>query len=146
MDIARSRILGGLLVTIHGVSGGLAVAYLEPIWFGILAALTLSASLVFYLRRDVFLQARQSVVKLRMEEGGRCVLGLYGDKSLPATLLPSSFVSPLLIVLRVKSDTGNGVRAVVLLPDSAPAEELRRLRVWLRCAKSRSKPPDAGQT
>jgi toxin CptA len=146
VEIAGSRILGGLLVVVHGVSAGLAVAYLKPAWLGLLAALALSGSLAFNLRRDALLRDRRSVVQLRMEEGGRCVLGLRGGKIVLATLLPSSFVSPLLTVLRVKSEAGDAVRSVVLLPDSAPAQELRRLRVWLRSAKSRPKPPDAGQT
>jgi toxin CptA len=145
VDIAGSWILGGLLAAVHGVSAGLAVAYFEPTWLGAIIATVMAGSLTFYLRRDAFLHAQQSVVKLRMEEGGRCILGLRGGNVLPATLLPSSFVSPLLIVLRVKSEAGEGVRSLVLLPDSAPAQELRRLRVWLRSAKSRSKSPDAGQ-
>jgi toxin CptA len=146
VDIAESRILGGLLAAVHGGSAVLALIYVEPTWLGAFVALALSGSLAFYLRRDALLRDRRSVVRLRMEEGGRCVLGLRGGKILPATLLPSSFVSPLLTVLRVKSEAGEGVRSVVLLPDSAPAEELRRLRVWLRSAKSRPKPLDAGQT
>lgn len=43
-----------------------------------------------------------------------------------AEILPGSYVSDWLIVLNMRN------RSLVLLPDCAPADELRRLRVWLR--------------
>jgi len=46
------------------------------------------------------------------------------------TPLPDSTVLPALIVLRLRAAAG--VRTLVLLADSAPAAELRRLRVALR--------------
>lgn len=43
------------------------------------------------------------------------------------------FVHPWLIVVRLRPlDEGTPVRDIVLLPDSLPAEDARRLRVWLR--------------
>lgn len=45
-------------------------------------------------------------------------------------LLPGSYVSAWLIVLLLGAEGRR--QALVLLPDSAAAEELRRLRVWLR--------------
>ncbi|HEY9100281.1 MAG TPA: protein YgfX [Thiobacillus sp.] len=57
-----------------------------------------------------------------------------------------SLVSPALIVLRYRLDT-LGVQTLVLLPDSADAEALRRLRVslrWARHTRSDTRSPDAG--
>jgi toxin CptA len=48
-----------------------------------------------------------------------------------AEILPGSYVSGWLVVLNLAED-GRRSRSLVLLPDSAAAEELRRLRVWLR--------------
>jgi toxin CptA len=48
-----------------------------------------------------------------------------------AEILPSSYASNWLIVVNLRGRGGRG-RSMVLLPDSAAAEELRRLRVWLR--------------
>jgi hypothetical protein len=48
----------------------------------------------------------------------------------PVELLPDSTVWPLLTVLRIASV--EGVRTLVLLPDSAAPAELRRLRAALR--------------
>lgn len=61
-------------------------------------------------------------------------------------VLGDSFVSPALIVLRDRVD-GGAVRKHILLPDSAPAEDLRRLRVSLRWAsrtRSDTTAPGAG--
>lgn len=49
-------------------------------------------------------------------------------------VLGDSFVSPVLIVLRYRDEDG-AVRTRTLLPDSAAADELRRLRVSLRWAR-----------
>lgn len=49
-------------------------------------------------------------------------------------VLGDSFVSPVLMVLRYRTPAGQ-VRALTLLPDSAPADDLRRLRVSLRWAR-----------
>lgn len=48
-----------------------------------------------------------------------------------ARVLPGSYVSGWLIVVNLGKGGKRG-RSLVLLPDSAAAEELRRLRVWLR--------------
>jgi hypothetical protein len=48
-----------------------------------------------------------------------------------AEILPSSYVSDWLVVVNLGAGGARG-RSLVLLPDCAVAEELRRLRVWLR--------------
>jgi toxin CptA len=46
-------------------------------------------------------------------------------------ILASSYVSDWLVVVNLGAGGARG-RSLVLLPDSAGADELRRLRVWLR--------------
>lgn len=48
-----------------------------------------------------------------------------------AEVLPSSYTSDWLVVVNLRGSDRRH-RALVLLPDCAAAEELRRLRVWLR--------------
>jgi hypothetical protein len=48
-----------------------------------------------------------------------------------ARIQPGSYVSSWLVVVNLGVPGGRG-RSLVLLPDCAAAEELRRLRVWLR--------------
>lgn len=63
-----------------------------------------------------------------------------GDTWRPLTLLPSSMVLPALTVLHV----GDGRRrsTIVILSDSLPPEDFRRLRIWLRWLARVG--PDAG--
>ena len=61
-------------------------------------------------------------------------------------VLDDSFVSTALIVLRYRT-AGSHVRTLTLLPDSADADDLRRLRVslrWARRTRSDTSFPDAG--
>jgi toxin CptA len=63
-----------------------------------------------------------------------------------AEILGDSFVSTALIVMRLRT-ADRHVLTVVLLPDSADAESLRRLRVslrWARRTRSDTASPDAG--
>jgi len=63
-----------------------------------------------------------------------------------AEVLDDSFVSTGLIVLRYRLDD-QPVRSLTLLPDSAAADDLRRLRVslrWTRRTRSDTASPDAG--
>lgn len=63
-----------------------------------------------------------------------------------AEILGDSFVSTALIVLRYRT-AGEPVRTLTLLPDSAPADDLRRLRVslrWTRSIRSDTASPGAG--
>lgn len=68
--------------------------------------------------------------------------GEWGDVEVAG----DSFVSPVLMVLRYRTPAGR-VRALTLLPDSAPADDLRRLRVslrWARHTRSDTSSPGAG--
>lgn len=63
-----------------------------------------------------------------------------------AEILGDSFVSTALIVLRYRT-AGGQVRTLTLLPDSAAADDLRRLRVslrWTRRTRSDTASPGAG--
>jgi toxin CptA len=63
-------------------------------------------------------------VQCQDEQGEWCEAEVLGD----------SFVSPVLMVLRYRTPAGR-VRVLTLLPDSAHADDLRRLRVSLRWAR-----------
>ncbi|MBE0624994.1 MAG: hypothetical protein IH606_09300, partial [Burkholderiales bacterium] len=73
-------------------------------------------------------------LELNAAGDARCEDGLGQWRE--ARVLPGSYVSGWLIVL-VLGAGGKRGRPLVLLPDSAAAEDLRRLRVWLRWRLSR---------
>lgn len=73
-------------------------------------------------------------LELNATGAARCQdgLGQWHD----AEILPGSYVSRWLIVV-ILGASGRRRHSLVLLPDCAAAEELRRLRVWLRWRLSR---------
>ena len=70
----------------------------------------------------------QRTLVLDADGGARCedALGRWSD----AQVLPGGYVSAWLTVVMLGA--GKRRRALVLPPDAALAEDLRRLRVWLR--------------
>jgi len=73
--------------------------------------------------------AAMRTLELNATGGARCQDGL--GQWHEAEILPGSYVSRWLIVV-VLGAGGRRRHSLVLLPDCAAAEELRRLRVWLR--------------
>ena len=90
-------------------------------------------------------QWRQPLPGLRLLANGRIQIEDGQGAWCNAEVLPGCFVSPNLSVVRLRSrDT---TRRVVLLPDSGPADDMRRLRLSLRWAPrthSDTAYPDAG--
>jgi len=82
---------------------------------------------------------------LRIAAGGRLQCLDEAMEWRDAEVLGDSFVSIGLIVLRYR--TAGKARGLTLLPDSASADDLRRLRVslrWARRTRSDTASPDAG--
>ncbi|HWA11922.1 MAG TPA: protein YgfX [Burkholderiales bacterium] len=148
VTLSRSAWLAAALAGVHGLAAACAVLY-APQWAGMpgwgwrtLALAALAASLARHLRRDAWLAAPGSVTGVALREDGGCELTL-GDGSIRSgAVAGSSFVSAVLVALVVRLE-GGGVRSVALLPDSAPADDRRRLRAWLRL---RLPPPTSART
>jgi len=114
-----------------GCAGAIFLAALAPLlqWAGMVL---LSFSLVYYWRtaRDV---------RLRGDRTGK--LEIWHDQHWHAAWLAgSSVILPSCTVLRIASEHRWLNRNLVVLPDSLPADDFRRLRVWLRWRGNR---PDA---
>lgn len=76
-------------------------------------------------------RTRQDGLELRLRGDGICEL-----RDGRATRVAGVFSAAGWLVLRL-AENRNRARVVVLAPDAASAEELRRLRVWLRWAAPR---------
>jgi len=130
--IAASRLLAGALLLVHG--GGIAcvVLFLPGLWVPALATAAIGASLVFHVRRDALQFSGDAVIELLLKDGAGCEFMLRNGDTLAGSIEGSTFVAPLLIVINISSEGRGRRRSAILLPDSAPAEDLRRIRVWLR--------------
>ena len=129
MELRPSRLLAGVLLFAHGLA---IVAIWQGLdgWSRYLAGTAVAASLWIGLARALFWAGAQPLA-LELRDDGR---GSWKDRRgewHEGSLGKSHFVSTLLIVLELEYG-GFRPKRVVLLPDSAPPDELRRLRVWLR--------------
>ncbi|MFP5382044.1 MAG: protein YgfX [Gammaproteobacteria bacterium] len=140
IELKPSRLLGVLLAGM----GALALA--------VLARVTLPEGLWPVLAGVILLIAGWGAWRSRPRErlrrlaDGRLQVSDEAGDWHDVEVLGDSFVSPLLIVLRYRIG-GRKARSLVLLPDSADAEALRRLRVSLRWrprTRSDTGFPDAG--
>ncbi len=139
IELKPSRRLGLLLL-------GMAALALAAIWLAALpegVRLALAAA-VIGLTAWGGRQARFTA-SLRIHVDGSLQFLEQGEWR-SVEVLGDSLVSPALVVLRHRTPTKR-VRSLVLLADSAQAEDLRRLRVALRWAgrtRSDTASPDAG--
>ncbi|MHB1053282.1 MAG: protein YgfX [Thiobacillus sp.] len=123
-----SRLLGLLLLGMATLA--LAAIYLAaiPAVIQMLVGLSVIGLSVWGWQRarimEVLRMTADGMLQCQNEQGEWRELEVLGD----------SLVSPALIVLRYRFETQR-VRTQVLLPDSADAESLRRLRVSLRWAR-----------
>ena len=132
LQIAASPLLAGALALAHGAAILCAILFLPGWWMPGLASAALAGSLVFSTRREALQLSGRAVTGLLVRDGGQCELTLLNGGILAGNIAGSTFVSPLLIVINVSLVGPGRPRSVVLMPDSAPAQDLRRLRVWLR--------------
>lgn len=132
LKLQPSRTLVFLLALAHLLS--IFVVWLLPLTLAnhIIASLLVAASSGFYLRRDGLLAAAGSILQLRLEPDCTCTYQTRDGSFKEASLLGSSMVTPWLIVLNFSSDKRWLARHVVIFPDSADEETLRKLRVLLR--------------
>ena len=132
IGIAPSRLLAALLIIVHLIAGACVLAFLPVWWVVAILSTAVCASLVFHLRRDALRLSGDAVIEVTLRDHGRCELLTRSGAVLEGTVEGSSFVSALFMVVNVRLDGGRRLRSVVVMPDSATAEERRRLRVWLR--------------
>jgi len=135
IDLRPSRLLSAVLVLAHGLAMSavwISLGGLPRVLVGITLLASLAANLAQALQRTPW-----SAVSLELAEDGRASWRDPRGAWHEGTLGGSHFVSPLLVVVGLKTRNGRAKR-VILLSDSAPPDDLRRLRVWLRWARKHS--------
>lgn len=143
IPISPSLLLATALVLVHGAACACLLGFV-PGWGWTSAGLiAVAASLVFHLWRDALGLARDAVAEISLDEDGNCDLLTLAAGELRGRVMASTFVSVFLIAVNVRLDSGR-TRTVILLPDTASAENRRKLRVWLRHALRLQQPGSAG--
>ncbi|MCL4316389.1 MAG: hypothetical protein M1527_06075 [Gammaproteobacteria bacterium] len=130
LELNPSRTLAALLVLAHG--GALALLVLLPLawWARVLLIGALLCSLWLTLNRHALRRGESAITRLVWENDDTWLLMRADGKEQRVQLKPGSYVSPRLVILNF--DAGWWPLSVVLLPDAADTESLRKLRVRLQ--------------
>lgn len=91
---------------------------------------------VWTLRRWALRTTRSAVVGVELSADGRAALIERGGLRRDGYVQPASYVGDWLTTLVVRADGARVSRAIAILPDMLPADDLRQLRVLLRIAGS----------
>lgn len=109
----------------------LAITPLQPGLRWALLALIAAAS-VESLERVARLRSPRAVRRFQVQRDGAIEVETASGARLEGRLRPGSFVAPWLVIVRWRRPGALRDSTILVLPDMAPAEALRRLRVLLR--------------
>lgn len=94
---------------------------------------------VWTLRCWALRTTRGAVIWVELSADGRAALIERGGRRRGGCVQPTSYVGEWLTTLVIRPDGSRTSRAIAILPDMLPAEDLRQLRVLLRVAGSASR-------
>lgn len=87
------------------------------------------------MQRVALLRGPYAVRALRMQRNGEIEVECASGARHEGHIAPGCFVAPWLVVVRWRRSGARRDATVLLLPDMAPADALRRLRVLLRWSR-----------
>ena len=111
-----------------------AVLAITPLATGLRWALLglLAAVAVESLERVVRLRGPRAIRRFQVQRDGSIEVETASGARLEGRVRPGSFVAPWLVIVLWRPPGSLRDRTILVLPDMAPAEALRRLRVLLR--------------
>lgn len=132
IELRPSARLAAALIAAHLLAAATVLTLSLPAWsrLGLFAAVVFSA--VPSLRRHALRSSAEACTALEVHRDGSVQWRLRSGAVRDGRLLGDTFVTPLLTVVRLRRGDNGRREAVVLFPDSAEADSLRALRVWLR--------------
>lgn len=126
-----SRHLASTLAVAHIIALAALIPLDFPVWAKLVLGLAVLYSLLHCLRRDVWICTRPSTTVLVLKNDGTAQLQRNG-KMLEGRILPSSVVSPYIIVLNIAPKESQWAQSLVILSDCLDAESFRQIRVQLK--------------
>lgn len=132
VEVKASRRFTLLLIAAHGTTAILLFAVPLPAVVQLALIAAIGISLRASLRTHALRTAPHACVRVAVQRDGRATLELRSGAALTGQVLADSRVNPLLTIINLRRDDNGRRVSLVLLPDSAHADDLRALRVWLR--------------
>lgn len=121
-----------LVLAVAALLACLALAVIGVAFWVKLLAMTAVLTATLYHVLYALQHMSRSCIVLSMDSKGAWQLLTRGGDRYPATILPSSFVTPDLTVLNCSLAGKRLQYHLVILPDAVDADAFRRMRVWLR--------------
>ena len=131
ISLRPSLQLAVILVLAHALGVWAVLAISIPFWAQFALVICVIFSLAYYLARDALLYLPSSCVAFGVD-GGLCVLTSKNGRQTTGQISLNSVVHPSLIVLIVIAPATGMTRNLIIFPDTANQEMLRKLRVQLR--------------
>lgn len=143
LRLGPSRLLAAVLGGAHLVAAAALWLAAVPVVYALVCSVALSVHLVWVVRRDALCIDSHALVELDVDDDGSVFASTRAGVRRDYRVCGSSFVSPLLAVLNLRTEGRRWTHHILIVADSVDAESLRRLRVWLRW-RWRDRPEDGG--
>ncbi len=130
--LAPSWWLAAILAAGHiGVAALILILEISVVW-RVVVLVVLLASWIYEVRMAALLRAADAVIALKITPDNALSIQLRNSAWHDCEVLGSTCVTAGLTVINLRQAGRRRLRNVVLLPDSMPPDDYRRLRVWLR--------------
>ena len=131
LQLSRSARLTAAMVVAHLVAAA-ALWVSLPFGFSLAGSALLLASCTQCLRLHGLRSPARAIARLRLRADGEVEAMRRDGQCVNGTIVASSFMSPGLIVLRIRRGRLHPPLSVVIPADAIGDESHRRLRVWLK--------------
>jgi hypothetical protein len=101
------------------------------LWTKLAISVVIMLVAIFHIWQDALLRFPWSWASIAVNSTGSLILNRRNGTACEAKIQASSFVASYLTVLSIGIGNSHWQRHLILLPDSADPDSLRRLRVWL---------------
>jgi toxin CptA len=132
IPVGPSVLIALAVGVVHLAGAGVLWLVAVPVAAKAVLMLAIAVSLIFFMARDAALHAPHSIVALELRERGEIACQTRRGEWLACEVLGSSYVSPRMTVINLRSLGWRRSRRVILVPDNVDPRDFRRLRVWLR--------------
>jgi len=132
LRLGPSRLLAAVFAGAHVAAGAALWLAPVPVIYALVCNVVLSVHLVWVVRRHALRADARALIDLELTEDGSVSVCTRAGLRRAYRVAGSTFVSPLLTVLSLRSETAPWTRHVLVPADSVDPDSFRRLRVWLR--------------
>ena len=136
IELLRSPIGAAVVVVAFLATAALVALVPGAAWLRGAAVVAIGTHAVWTLRAAALRTARRAIVGVELSPDGRAALIERSGRRHEGRVQWTSYVGTWLTTLAVRVDEERRTRALAILPDMLPAEDLRRLRVLLRVVGS----------